>query len=238
VSRGSDRCECPNRPLASSRVCSADALRSHNILQRLRWAMLFAFASRLPASQALRRFARSSRKRVEQGQFVRLHIACQRLCKITPAAVAPCAAADNMAKLTAALCLSCASAMVYQNPTAVTARRTGVSFLPVRQLRPTQRKHLQNSSHTRIAREARSTTLAWCPGTAPRRNSTSVAHDASSARGKSAGQSHRAGRGARSERPRARRETRASSRKREKTAPRRTRPSSAPRPATRSRRAR
>ena len=40
VSRGSDRCECPNRPLASSRVCSADALRSRNILQRLRWAML------------------------------------------------------------------------------------------------------------------------------------------------------------------------------------------------------
>ena len=39
-----------------------------------------------------------------------------------------------MAKLTAALCLSCASAMVYNNPTAVTPRRTGVSFLPVRQL--------------------------------------------------------------------------------------------------------
>ena len=36
-----------------------------------------------------------------------------------------------MAKLTAALCLSCASAMVYNNPTAVTPRRTGVSFLPV-----------------------------------------------------------------------------------------------------------
>ena len=132
MSRGSDRCECPNRPLASSRVCSADALRSHNILQRLRWAMLFAFASRLPASQALRRFARSRGKRVEQGQFVRLHIACQRLCKITPAAVAPFAAADKMAKLTAALCLSCASAMVYTNPTSVTPRRTGVSFLPVK----------------------------------------------------------------------------------------------------------
>ena len=92
----------------------------------------FAFASRLPASQALRRFARSSRRRVEQGQFVRLHIACQRLCKITPAAVAPFAAADKMAKLTAALCLSCASAMVYTNPTSVTPRRTGVSFLPVK----------------------------------------------------------------------------------------------------------
>ena len=36
-----------------------------------------------------------------------------------------------MAKLTAALCLSCASAMVYTNPTSVTQRRTGVSFLPV-----------------------------------------------------------------------------------------------------------
>ena len=36
-----------------------------------------------------------------------------------------------MAKLTAALCLSCASAMVYTNPTSVTPRRTGVSFLPV-----------------------------------------------------------------------------------------------------------
>ena len=142
-----------------------------------------------------------------------------------------------MAKLAAALCLSCASAMVYHNPTAVQSRRTGTSFLPVNCRAATQRKHLQNSSHARIAREARSTTLAWCPGTVPRRNPTSAAHDASSARGKSAGQSHRAGRGARSERPRARRETRASSRKREKTAPRRTRPSSAPRPATRSSRA-
>jgi hypothetical protein len=141
-----------------------------------------------------------------------------------------------MAKLTAALCLSCASAMVYNNPTAVTPRRTGVSFLPVQLQSETQRQHLQNSSHARIAREARSATLQRCPGTAPRRNSTSVAHHASSARGKNL--LNRAGRGARSERPRARRETRASSRKREKTAPRRTRPSSAPRPATRSRRAR
>ena len=143
----------------------------------------------------------------------------------------------KMAKLTAALCLSCASAMVYTNPTSVTARRTRVSFLPVNCRVATQRKHLQNSSHARIAREARSATLQRCPGTAPRLDSTSAAHDASSARGKSAGQSHRAGRGARSERPRARRETRASSRKREKTAARRTRRSSAPRPATRSRRA-
>ena len=137
-----------------------------------------------------------------------------------------------MAKLAAALCLSCASAMVYTNPTAVTPRRTGVSFLPVKLQSETQRQHLQNSSHARIAREARSATLQRCPGTAPQRNSTSAAHDASSARGKNL--LDRAGRGARSERPRARRATRASSRKREKNAPRRTRRSSAPRPATRS----
>ena len=46
---------------------------------------------------------------------------------------------------------------------------------------------MQNSSHARIAREARSATLQRCPGTAPRRNSTSVAHDASSAGGKKVG---------------------------------------------------
>ena len=67
VSRGSDRCECPNRPLASSRVCSADALRSHNILQRLRWAMLSPSppSSSVPALCLLQRRG----KRVEQGQL-------------------------------------------------------------------------------------------------------------------------------------------------------------------------
>ena len=158
-------------------------------------------------------------------------------CETAPASHYARSRLTAMARLTAALCLSCASAMSYHNPVKA-PQRTGTSFLPVNCRAATQRKQNKNSSHARIAREARSTTLAWCPGTAPRRNSTSVAHDASSARGKSAGQSHRAGRGARSERPRARRETRASSRKREKTAPRRTRRSSAPRPATRSRRAR
>ena len=44
--------------------------------------------------------------------------------------------------------------MVYHNPTAVTPRRTGVSFLLCGRLRQTQRQHLQNSSHARIAREA------------------------------------------------------------------------------------
>ena len=74
--------------------------------------------------------------------------------------------------------------MVYHNPTAVQARRTGTSFLPVRQLRRTQRKHLQNSSHARIAREARSATLSHHRGTAPRRDATSAATVASSARRK------------------------------------------------------
>ena len=72
--------------LACSALRMRSALRSHNILQRRR--CISRFASRLAASQALRRFARIFRKRVEQRQFVRLHIACQRLCKITPAAVA------------------------------------------------------------------------------------------------------------------------------------------------------
>ena len=107
-------------------------------------------------------------------------------------------AADKMAKLTAALCLSCASAMVYQNPTAVTARRTGVSFLPVKLQSGNSKATLQNSSHVRIAREARS---GQRPGTAPQHNSTSAALCVV-CEGKNL--LDRAGRGARSREPRAR----------------------------------
>ena len=138
-----------------------------------------------------------------------------------------------MAKLTAALRLSCASAMVYNNPTAVTPRRTGVSFLPVQCRVATKETFAKFVARTHRERSAARHYKV------PRHRSAAQFHICRAARlvceEKSAGQS----RSRRAQRePRARRETRASSRKREKTAPRRTRPSSAPRPATRSSRAR
>ena len=68
---------------------------------------------------------------MEQGQFLRLGCVVSDRGVILPLGSDREGAATIMAKLTAALCLSCASAMVYNNPTAVTPRRTGVSFLPV-----------------------------------------------------------------------------------------------------------
>ena len=59
-----------------------------------------------------------------------------------------------MARLAAAVCLSCASAMVYHNPTAVQSRRTGTSFLPVNCRAATQRKHFK-IRRTNASREKR-----------------------------------------------------------------------------------
>ena len=63
-----------------------------------------------------------------------------------------------MARLTAALCLSCASAMSYHNPVKA-PQRTGTSFLPVKLQSGNSKETNKNSSHARIAREARSAPL-------------------------------------------------------------------------------
>ena len=89
------------------------------------------FSSRLPASQALPKSARSRGKPINQEHLTVSHASSGSSVNLHRAVTAK-EQPRNMAKLTAALCLGCASAMVYTNPTAVTARRTGVSFLPVK----------------------------------------------------------------------------------------------------------
>ena len=151
--RRSDRCECANRLLASSRVCYADALRCRNICSAGRCD----FTSRLSASQALKRLVRSSRTFAEQGIS---HVGVRQLGRESNYA-GPWTAEEQppkMARLTAALCLSCASAMSYHNPVKA-PQRTGTSFLPVKLQSGNSKETNKNSSHARIAREARSATL-------------------------------------------------------------------------------
>ena len=140
-------------PEAASRV--APRMRSDLCSAWQAWAM--RFASRLPASQALRRFARSPQD--ASCGVARLMTRCrgpnERQPPASHYAVRP---ADTMARLTAALCLSCASAMSYHNPVKA-PQRTGTSFLPVKLQSGNSKETNKNSSHARIAREARSATL-------------------------------------------------------------------------------
>ena len=79
-------------------------------------------------------------------------------CETAPASHYARSRLTAMARLTAALCLSCASAMSYHNPVKA-PQRTGTSFLPVKLQSGNSKETNKNSSHARIAREARSATL-------------------------------------------------------------------------------
>ena len=79
-------------------------------------------------------------------------------CETAPASHYARSRLTAMARLTAALCLSCASAMSYHNPVKA-PQRTGTSFLPVKLQSGNSKETNKNSSHERIAREARSATL-------------------------------------------------------------------------------
>ena len=142
------RCECPCAEASSSSRCSADALGSRNICSAGRCD----FTSRLSASQALKRLVRSSRTFAEQGIS---HVGVRQLGRESNYA-GPWTAEEQppkMARLTAALCLSCASAMSYHNPVKA-PQRTGTSFLPANCRVATQRKQTK-IRRTHASREKR-----------------------------------------------------------------------------------
>ncbi len=156
--RGSDRCECPNRPLASSRAllrgCGAP-ISQH--LQRR--AMRCVFPLRQPSSglPGSPEDCKESWDACRARDFHTLGCVSDTQSHFTlrdEREEQP----RKMARLTAALCLSCASAMSYHNPVKA-PQRTGTSFLPVKLQSGNSKETNQNSSHARIAREARSATL-------------------------------------------------------------------------------